>query len=64
MHVAVLLKVVAAARCLDAFDLGEDRLGALLLHETQSLVDLEDDRDGRRERRLAVDRGIAVRPRG
>src|SRR3954469_25168229 len=33
----------------------EDRLGALPLHQAQALVDLEDDRDRRRERRLAVD---------
>ena len=32
------------------------------LHQPQALVDLVDDRDGRGERRLAVGRGVAVRP--
>jgi hypothetical protein len=33
---------------------GEDRLGAFLLHQPKALVDLEDDRDRRGERGLAV----------
>ena len=41
---------------------GEDVLLALGPHEPQALVDLEDDRDRRRERRLAVCRGVAMRP--
>ena len=41
---------------------GEDVLLALGLHEPQALVDLEDDRDRGRERRLPVCRGVPVRP--
>ena len=40
---------------------GEDRGGALVLHQPQALVDLVDDGDGRGERRLALGRGVAMR---
>src|SRR4029450_4681804 len=40
---------------------GEDRGRALLLHEADALVDLVDDGDRGRERRLAVLRRVAVR---
>ena len=40
---------------------GEDRRGALLGHQPQALVDLVDDRDGRRERRLTGRVALAMR---
>ena len=39
---------------------GEDAGRTFLGHEAQALVDLVDDRDRRRERRLAVGRGVAM----
>ena len=43
---------------------GEDALWRLVLHQPEALVDLVDDRDGRRPRRLARRRALAVRGAG
>ena len=41
---------------------GEDAVGRLLLHEAEALVDLVEDRDGRRPGRLAGGRALAGAP--